>query len=272
MEFVKIPPSGVLQPYVKHLWLFSLSGEDLPYSQLFYPYGSHELIFYLENEALMNITGCDCWVAQPKSFFSGQFLRPFTLNFSKKCTCIGASLYPWAGNLLYNIPSDEFTGQMIPIHEIDKDSRLEEQFSCAENKQALFDILQEYLESKICNKIADKMSCAIAQQIIKAPSWSELNNYLTGNVSVSRRRVEQVFLKNTGLNMGAFIKKVRFQKSVSLLQNKQRNLTHTALDSGYYDQANFINEFKYFSGLTPLQFTKQRSEMKAFLASITAIG
>ena len=33
--------------------------------------------------------------------------------------------------------------------------------------------------------------------------------------------------------------------------------TDLALDCGYYDQSHFINEFKIFSGLTPLEFLNQ---------------
>lgn len=54
------------------------------------------------------------------------------------------------------------------------------------------------------------------------------------------------------MNPKTFCKIVRFQnilKTTMLLQ--EINWTNIALESGYYDQTHFINEFKEFCSFTP---------------------
>jgi AraC-like DNA-binding protein len=270
MKFIKKNPSASLQSLVKHYWYFEITDADIPYSQLLFPWGSFELIFILKGNVLMKYINGKKSFSQPKSFYSGQFTNPFELTFTEPCICMGASFYPWAGNSLYNIPSDEFTNQMVHIDAVEKDNSLfDELHATTGNKKMLFNILEKYLESKLCGCTYDAISGSIANQILKFPERRELNKYLS-TIGLSRRRIEQRFLETIGLPMSLFLRKARFQRSIHLLdlRSSALNLTQLGLLSDFYDQAHFINEFKDFAGITPSQFIQQNSGLKDFIKSL----
>ena len=62
-----------------------------------------------------------------------------------------------------------------------------------------------------------------------------------------------------GLTPKGFLKIIRFQKAIKeIAASKKADWTGIAYDSGYYDQAHFINDFKAFSGYTPEQYLRKQ--------------
>lgn len=55
---------------------------------------------------------------------------------------------------------------------------------------------------------------------------------------------------------GAYIRKIRLEKSLALLRNRELSLTEIAQQCGFTDQSHFIRCFKEFSGVTPKVFRK----------------
>ena len=54
---------------------------------------------------------------------------------------------------------------------------------------------------------------------------------------------------------------MRFQKAIDEIASvKQVKWTDVALESGYYDQAHFINDFRDFSGFTPKEYLLKQYE------------
>jgi AraC-like DNA-binding protein len=54
---------------------------------------------------------------------------------------------------------------------------------------------------------------------------------------------------------------MRFQKAILEIEaNKSIHWNRVALESGFYDQAHFIGDFKSFSGFTPNEYVKRKSE------------
>ncbi len=74
------------------------------------------------------------------------------------------------------------------------------------------------------------------------------------NTGVSGRQLRRMFLHHVGDTPKTFSKLVRFQhllRSSQSLSTLRRSKLY--FDSGYFDQAHFIREFKTFYGLTPTQ-------------------
>ena len=69
----------------------------------------------------------------------------------------------------------------------------------------------------------------------------------------------KLFKDNVGLTPKGFLKIIRFQKAIQEIGNtKKVDWTKVAFESGYYDQAHFINDFKIFSGFTPNQYLQKQ--------------
>ncbi len=271
MEFKKIIPSAALQPFVRHYWLFDVNECDIPFSQLLFPFGSFELIVNLHNAPQMKVLGDNESFLQPESLYPGQFTKPFVLNFTQSTKCIGVSLQPWMGNLLFNIPAQEFTDRVTRVQSIDSKNQLREKLIDAKNETALLQQLESHLLDKLRDYKPDNVSSTIAKSIILNPTADAYKN-IVGTIGISRRRIEQRFLETTGLPMSFFVRKVRFQKAVGLLRDDSNfSLTQIGLDAGYYDQAHFIREFKEFAGVTPKTFLKENSELKKFVSELIMV-
>ncbi|MEO8772499.1 MAG: AraC family transcriptional regulator [Ferruginibacter sp.] len=269
MKLIKKSPAKSLAPFVKQLWVMDILPADLPYSQLYFPYGSFELIYYVHNPGIMQYIGSAETFSQPSLFYTGQFTKPFFLRFDKPCKCFGISFKPWAGNLLYNIPSKEFTNSMVPVDDLDRDDELSNKLMLLQNNEDIFSLLERYVLKKIVTSNMDEASAAIAQSIINNTSTSDVNEIIAA-IGLSRRRIEQRFLASTGLTIGAFNNKIRFQKATFLLQNNftGESLTQLGYEAGYYDQSHFISEFKKYAAVTPSIFSKQKTELKDFISSL----
>jgi AraC-like DNA-binding protein len=273
MKFHKKYPAAALSPFVRYYWYFEIADEELPFSQLSFPYGAFELICYLENPNTMRWLGAADEFFEPSIFYAGQLTKPYIMSFNKKCTCVGASLYPWAGHHLYNTPADEFTNELVPLDLLERDGGFYDRLKLCPDENGLFDCLERYLLERLLKKQNDQMVCSIANRIINNPTREGLNGYIT-SVGLSRRRMEQRFINSTGLSMGAFTRKVRFQKAVHLLtaQCPGLSLTDIGLRAGYYDQAHFINDFKAFSGLSPKSFRVETGNLNDFLKSLVLVN
>jgi transcriptional regulator GlxA family with amidase domain len=78
---------------------------------------------------------------------------------------------------------------------------------------------------------------------------------LAFQAGLSARQLRRLFLDQIGLSPKHFCRVIRFRNSLSRLRQAGRaDWAQVAIDSGYYDQAHFINEFRGFSGYTPGEF------------------
>lgn len=134
----------------------------------------------------------------------------------------------------------------------------------------MFTQVEKYLLKQLNLFQLDKMSAHLAQMLFKSPDRQTANQVID-SIGLSRRRIEQKFLANTGLSIGAFSRKIRFQKAVNLLgqYNAEESLTGFGLSAGYYDQSHFISEFKEFTSVTPSVYLKQKNDLQKFLAALS---
>jgi transcriptional regulator GlxA family with amidase domain len=81
---------------------------------------------------------------------------------------------------------------------------------------------------------------------------------LTRDLNVSPRRLERQFLTHVGMSPKLFARLVRFDRTVrDLARRGDTPWARFALAHGYSDQAHFINEFREFAGVTPVEFERE---------------
>ena len=80
---------------------------------------------------------------------------------------------------------------------------------------------------------------------------------LAQDTGYSERYVHKLFSQEMGISPKAFGKIMQFQKAIQLInqENDQTKLTDIGMESGYYDQAHFIREFKKYAQLTPGKYS-----------------
>jgi AraC-like DNA-binding protein len=77
--------------------------------------------------------------------------------------------------------------------------------------------------------------------------------------AISEKQVTRIITNRTGVNTKSFIRIIKFQNAVNIINmNKAARLVDVALETGYYDQSHFINDFYAFSSMSPSEYLKKR--------------
>lgn len=271
MKLINQKPQPELLPYIKRYWYIEVEPTDIPLSQLSFSYGSHESICYLETPNYFQWINDQNTQREPELFYAGQFTKPFLMHFDGPCRIVGASFYPWAGNTLFAQEAKEFTNQMIPLDLLGVDEKLYCSIKESPDCKFMFSQLEDFIKSQINLVHYDHLVGDIAKNVLSNTS-REGANAIIDKTGLSRRRIEQRFIAATGLTLGMFTRKIRFQQAVQILnQKKDECLTQIGLEAGYYDQSHFISEFKEFAGCTPRAFLKRDDMLKTMLSSLVVV-
>ncbi len=67
---------------------------------------------------------------------------------------------------------------------------------------------------------------------------------------MSERQFERIFKTFVGISPKQYCEIVKLNNAITILKNSE-SLTETAYKSGYYDQSQFINSLKKYTGFTP---------------------
>jgi len=98
-------------------------------------------------------------------------------------------------------------------------------------------------------------------EIIRRPDQINLAR-MNQNIGYSQKHFISMFKRQVGIAPKAYLKIIRFQKAISEIEErKQVNWTAISQDCGFYDQAHFINDFKFFSGFTPEEYVRRKNDI-----------
>jgi AraC-like DNA-binding protein len=98
-------------------------------------------------------------------------------------------------------------------------------------------------------------------EIIRQPDQINFAN-MSRKIGYSQKHFIGMFKRQVGISPKAYLKIIRFQKAISEIeQHKEVNWTIISQDCGFYDQAHFINDFKYFSGFTPEEYVRMKNDV-----------
>lgn len=81
-------------------------------------------------------------------------------------------------------------------------------------------------------------------------------NYLVKTLDIHPVHLSRDFSKYFNCNIGEYIRKIKIEKSLSLLSNRQYNLTSIAFECGFADQSHFTRSFKALNGMSPSAYRK----------------
>ena len=126
------------------------------------------------------------------------------------------------------------------------------------------DVLEKYLLNSIKNKPNDRLDRACSFILQQNGNARVID--ISKQLGVSPRTIRNDFIHNIGCAPKHLCRIIRFHSILdkilyNLSQNKSLDI---AYENGYFDQAHFINDFKYFSGYTPKQFFKDNPHFRFF--------
>lgn len=234
----------------------------------FLPDGNTEIIIDLtedpkyiyDNNTLKEIQAChNVWVSGVRTEFisipSGKESRMLVITFKK------GNAYPF-----YSMPLYELTDYVVDADLIfgDKIIFLREQILSSKNPAEMFGYVEKFLYAIGKNSFdhtsaSDCVNFAVTK-IINNPGILSLE-MLSDKIGYSHKHFIHLFKKHVGVTPKSYMKILRFQKAVLEIEKVPYvNWNCIALESGYYDQAHFINDFRLFSGFTPSEYLNKKSD------------
>lgn len=262
MKYFTITPPSSLAPYVRYFWV--LEGEGTvakPYVHRSMADGCAELIFHYNGvfDELMDNNSME------KSFSSGlsgqsQRYRRFVIrqNFG----IFGAYVYPFAVPQLFSISGTEIKNQMLDLKTAigNQGTEIEERMMLAPDNNSRVRTIVEFLERKLVRSFnAEPGVFSAIKHIIKTNGVDRVDA-LAERAFQSTRQFERNFKHYSGFSPKLFSRIVRFQSALGKYHGDHKSLSEIAYDCGYYDQSHFIQDFREFSGYSPLEYFSGRTE------------
>jgi AraC-like DNA-binding protein len=251
-SFNVINPSQVLTPYVKHYWILKIS--DVPViSERVVATGFMTLIFH-RGQRMFSSAEDDL---QPRSFVCGLSTKFTDLSSSRQIDMIVVVFRPYGIRALFDVPANEFGEKCVSISDIGDRllSELEDRLFYQTDDKACVALIEQFLMKRLHSKVDYNYKRIVA-------SVNEINNHSLTNIKslanvacLSPKQFTRIFSENVGSNPKEYIRIIRFQRALFVLQNNINiSMTQLAYECGYYDQPHLIREFKSFSGYTPKEY------------------
>jgi AraC-like DNA-binding protein len=261
-------PSFPLHRFVAHFVYFE--GVNAPHNlDRFLPDGNTEILIDLterpqyiyDNETLQEIQTCRyAWVSgvrtQPITIPSGRGSRMLIIAFKR------GKAFPF-----YPFPMSELTDTVTDADLVFgrrfRDFR--EQLLAADPVARMFVLVEIFLSQQAGPAMeADLSSRCIdhaVSSIIHQPTLRSLHR-LSDQLGYSQKHFINLFRQQVGLSPKQYLRIMRFQKAICAIEgNEFVHWSRVALESGYFDQAHFIHDFKGFFGFTPNEYLKRKTSL-----------
>jgi AraC-like DNA-binding protein len=239
----------------------------------FLPDGNTELIFNLieqpqfiyHNETLEKVQTCrQAWVSgvrtQPITIPSGKGSKMLIVAFRK------GKAYPF-----YPLPLNELTDCVAEADLVFGKSILilREQILAASSINRMFLLVEQFLLRQARNTLAfEGASSCVAyavSRIASQPNRLGLQQ-LSDQIGYSQKHFISLFKEQVGVVPKQYLKIMRFQKAIlEIEKDTSMDWSQIARQNGFYDQAHFIHEFRAFSGFTPGEYVKRKSDVLNYI-------
>lgn len=255
-------PCRELLPFIRYYWILN-TNENL--DTLTFPIGCPQLIFHRRGRFYIP----ELEAEQASFSISGQVNFPARIQSSGDVETIVVVFYPHAIGTMFNIPVSSFYNQEIDGYSLgDKSLNIlaDDVFNADDAAEAV-KLIEEWLLSRLAEpEIYNfKRAGASLQQLFLDNSTTVEN--MAQRACLSRKQFERVFFNSVGMKPKEYSNVVRFQKSLWLMQNGNRDFADIAYSCGYADQSHFIRECRRYSGTTPAELLKTQPVYSDLFAS-----
>lgn len=256
-----LKPDTELQKYVDYFWtgeIYLNQTDKNGFRHLAPASTTLDLVFFCKGHFKDNETGNQ--LSQNGIVYGQKTSFDNYSTISEKATLFGIKLKPSVLLTTLNIPASEITEQQIDLQTL---------FGCNGEKLTEFILSAQTFEEKTkafsiflkenlkgLNRKFQPLQKFI-ETINYTNNFSEISKQIENNF-LSQRQFERDFKSLTGFSFRKFAKLKRFENFFEAVQTNQlnSNLTQSAYQFGYYDQAHLNRDFKEFTGICPKKFIR----------------
>ncbi len=263
-------PSADLSDVIKYYWIVEVndtSGDNR--MAKITPSGFPELIFHFGDPVYINTCKGSIIKEPTVSIIAGQITQAITIDMNKSLNCLCVKLHEWSLSALFGINSMDFVNQAVCLDDLMPQSKrtLLEQLSGASGDLERVNIIEQYLRPMV-KKYRDCVSLTTIKfvEAIRANNRKQIG-HLAQDFHISGRTLQRRFRDDIGITAKMFYRIIRFNKAYHLIKNhKDISFQDICFQLGYYDLPHLINEFRYFSGKSPIQYFKNENIYNNFFA------
>jgi len=253
MSFRTYEPCAELRPFIRS---FAISEEDEVTEYAVYPGTSLVMGFQYRGQLGYVNEGIEMPLAP-----AGITGLMDTLRIFRNSPGIGTVLVFFTetgASAFFRTPLHLLFGESLPLDDLipaGERDMIREKLDYAVNDKERVDVIEKFLSDRIgCEKSDTLVSAAVSLVILSKGRMSIRD--VAEKVCISQGRLEKRFRAIVGATPKKFASIVRFRYILEQAGSAP-DLTQLALDSGYFDQAHFIHDFRSFTGISPGNFLKK---------------
>ncbi len=233
----------------------------------FLPDGNTELLISLldepqyihDNVTLQAVQSCH------RSWVSGVRTRAITIPSGRGSRMLVVGFRKGAAHAFYPFPMNEIMDTVVNADLVFGNSilSLREQLLEVRSVDAIFHLVECFLLKQAGDRAyRDRTSRCVGFSIdylTRDPNETCLQS-LAEQVGYSQKHFIGLFKEQVGATPKQYLRILRFQKAVQGLETASTfDWVEFALQNGFYDQAHFINDFRGFSGFSPTEYLRLKT-------------
>lgn len=169
---------------------------------------------------------------------------------------LGIRFRPGAAAPFLRLPAHELTDTTVALSELwrGEAGELEERLHAAGDAERIA-LLSAALLRRLADAGAPHPAAAYACAVIAATGGRTSVREMADGAGLSPRQLERLFAEAVGLSPRMARRVARFRGAIDRLGREPSIAwTRLALDSGFYDQAHLVRDFRALAGLTPTAY------------------
>jgi len=248
-SFLYIPSHEILQPYIANYTVEFPNPQTMPDEYTILPTASTTLIIKLDNGKIYgHLRG-----ANTKAFNAGA-------SSNKVKLLLLIEFHPGGLFPFFSFDQSEIIDSYIPLDTLGKElmQSLENELEKSEKVSELIEALDKIFIKRLMDSRIKFDILPVMKNIIKQHGFVNAKN-ISYPFYFSERQTRRLFLRHVGVNPQKFIRIVRTNYALRLIQNGKSSFLDVVEKAGYFDQSHFIHEFKAFHGITPQEYLQKMS-------------
>lgn len=257
-----IQPTPALKPFIRYYWILQDKSSGIV-TQRTLPTGCMSLVFHRGNR--LKITSRNEF--QPHSFICGQESGYSDVTSTGDIEMIVVVFQPHAAKTIFRMPASLLYNRNVAVADIENTALrdLAHRVEDSENHDICIELIEDYFYK--CLMYGTPYHLPRLAEVVRHINNSAQTNIktLSDIACLSEKQFSRIFTENIGTTPKDFMRIVRLQRTLSVLQrNSGISFAQLSYECGYTDQSHMIKEFKLFSGYTPKEYIVRYSPVSDY--------
>lgn len=251
--YIEFMPAENLKKYICCYWISPMI-KDAGFnhmnqleSEMVVPDGCIDVLFGTDKD------GYDC-----RNILVGTMSKGSIVNMDhSNIETFGIRFYPGGLQAFIKESTDKFTDKMEFIDTLEQKIFIEfgKELTRFDSIESKINYANRYFSLKMKASIPwDNEFQNVLYKIYKARGIIKIKD-ITESEVIGEKQLRRIFHNRVGVSTKTFIKIVRFQNTLRIMNLKKDNkIVNLALDAGYYDESHFIHEFYELSSMNPSEY------------------